>query len=147
MRLDEILHSAGKYKKRKRIGRGTGSGHGKTSGRGTKGAGSRAGWTQRLGKEGGQNAVYARSPKRGFSNFNFATNYQVVNVAALGVFEEGARVDVAALFAAGLIQKDSESVKILGNGELAKKLTVVAHKFSASASEKIIKAGGVVEKV
>ena len=146
MNLDEILSSAGKYKRRKRLGRGIGSGLGKTSGRGHKGYGSRAGAKSRQGYEGGQNPVIARLPKRGFSNVNFRTVYQVVNVASLDRFEDGARVDGAALAGAGLIADAGKPVKVLGNGELGKKLTVVASKFSASAAEKIAKAGGTTEK-
>lgn len=148
MKLDEILSSAGSYKNRKRIGRGTGSGHGKTSTRGTKGAGSRSGWKQRIGYEGGQNPILARIPKRGFSNFNFRTEFQVVNVADLEKhFEAGARVDGEALTQVGLIRRADQPLKILGSGGLTKKLTVAAHKFSASAAEKIAKAGGSVERL
>ena len=146
MRLDDILSTAGKYKARKRRGRGTGSGRGKTSGRGHKGYGSRAGAKRRLGYAGGQNPLLARIPKRGFNNANFRTVYQVVNVAALERFEDGTRVDAAALAAERLIDGDAAPVKILGNGELTKKLTVVAAKFSISAAEKIAKAGGAVEQ-
>jgi len=146
MKLDEILHGAGRYKKVKRIGRGTGSGHGKTSTRGSKGAGARAGWKQRIGTEGGQNPTLARIPKRGFNNFNFRKEYQVVNVADLERFDDGARVDSSALAAAGLIRQGGLPVKILGGGELTRKLTVAAAKVSKSAGEKIAKAGGTVEQ-
>jgi large subunit ribosomal protein L15 len=142
MKLDDILKSAGKYPQRKRIGRGTGSGHGKTSGRGTKGRGARTGKTTRYGYEGGQNALIARSPKRGFNNYNFRTEYQVVNVSDLERFDDGATVDAKALLSARLIGHADEPLKILGGGELSKKLTVVATKFSSSATEKIAKAGG-----
>ena len=145
MKLNEILSSAGKHKARKRIGRGTGSGHGKTSGRGHKGYGSRSGSRKRLGYEGGQNPALARLPKRGFSNVNFRTEYQIVNVASLETFDDGSRVDAAALAEARLINDADKLVKILGNGELTKKLTVAASKFSAVAAEKITKAGGGVE--
>ena len=147
MRLDEILHSAGKYKLRRRVGRGTGSGQGKTAGRGTKGFYSRSGAARRLGYEGGQTPIAFRIPKRGFSNANFEVVYQVVNVADLETFEAGARVDAAALHQIGLIAKAAEPVKILGTGALTKKLTVVANKFSASAAEKIAEAGGTIEQV
>lgn len=146
MNLDEILSSEGRYPARKRIGRGTGSGHGKTSGRGHKGYNARAGNSRRLGYEGGQNPVLARIPQRGFSNFNFRKEYVTVNVGLLENFENGARVDASALAAAGLISDAAGPVKILGNGELTRKLTVVAAKFSASAAEKITKAGGTVEQ-
>ena len=148
MKLQDILTKAGKYKGRKRVGRGTGSGHGKTSGRGSKGAKSRSGWRNRLGYEGGQNPILKRMPKLGFNNYEFRTEYQVVNVADLEKkFEAGARVDAEALKKANLIGKTSEPVKVLGNGELLKKLTVVASKFSATAAEKIAKAGGTTETI
>jgi len=147
MKLDEILSLAGKHKTKKRLGRGLGSGQGKTAGRGTKGGGARAGWGKRLGSEGGQNAVYARLPKRGFSNFAFRVDYQVVNVSDLEEkFADGAVVDAKALASAKLIGSASEPVKILGTGELKKKLTVQANKFSASAAAKIAQAGGKVEQ-
>ena len=146
MNLDEILTRAGKYKARKRIGRGIGSGHGKTSGRGHKGYSSRAGNKKRLGYEGGQNPLFGRIPKRGFSNVNFRKQFQVVNVSSLERFEDGVRVDAAALAEARLIEDPAKPVKILGDGELSKKLTVVASKFSTTAAEKITKAGGSVEE-
>ena len=148
MRLNEILSSAGKNKARKRRGRGTGSGHGKTSGRGHKGYHSRSGSGLNLGLEGGQNPMLARIPKRGFSNADFRKDYQVVNVASLQErFKAGARVDAATLAEANLIEDASKPVKILGNGDLDKKMTVVASKFSQSAAEKITKAGGTFEQV
>ena len=147
MNLDDILSSAGKHKSRKRVGRGIGSGHGKTSCRGHKGAGSRAGSKSRFGFEGGQTPMVSRIPKRGFSNAQFRKEYQEVNVADLGRFDDGARVDGEALKAARLIQDADAPVKILANGEIAKKLTVVASKFSAAAAEKISAAGGATEVV
>jgi len=147
MKLDEILSAAGKYKKRKRIGRGVGSGRGKTSGRGHKGYGARAGSKRRLGYEGGQNPTIARLPQRGFNNANFRKEFQVVNVAELeAAFENGATVDAAALKKVSLISDTTKPVKILGNGDLKKKLNVVAAKFSASAKEKIANAGGNAEE-
>jgi large subunit ribosomal protein L15 len=147
MRLNEILQAAGKYPNRKRVGRGTGSGHGKTSGRGTKGRGARTGKTTRYGYEGGSNPIIARSPKRGFNNFNFRVEYQVVNVSDLNEkFEPGSTVDAAALSKARLIPDVAKPIKILGGGELSKNLTVVATKFSTSAAEKISKAGGTVQQ-
>ena len=128
------------------MGRGTGSGKGKTCGRGHKGAGARAGRTGRLGFEGGTNPALARIPKRGFNNANFRTTYQVVNLSDLDAFEDGARVDAAALVEARLIRDASKPVKILGNGDLTKKLTVAATKFSASAAQKIAAAGGATEE-
>ncbi len=147
MKLDEILTKAGKYKARKRLGRGLGSDHGKTSGRGHKGYGSRAGSGRRLGYEGGQSPVLSKIPKRGFSNVNFRKEFQIVNVAALEKFDEGARIDAAALAEARLINDPRKPVKVLAMGELKKKLTVVASKFSTAAAEKITKAGGTVEEV
>lgn len=147
MNLDEILSSAGKHKPRKRIGRGTGSGRGKTSGRGHKGSGSRAGAKSRFGYEGGQTPTLARIPKRGFSNANFRTDYQIVNLAALDRFEDGDRVDPQALEQARLIGDAGKPVKVLARGEIKKKLTVVANKFSVAAAEKIAEAGGATERL
>lgn len=147
MKLDEILELAGKHPRRKRVGRGTGSGHGKTSGRGTKGMYARSGAKRRFGYEGGQNPMLARAPKRGFSNAGFRTEYQIVNVSELQKFDDGARVDPQALLQAGMIDNPQAPVKVLGNGDLSKKLTVVAHKFSASAKDKIAGCGGSVEEV
>lgn len=147
MKLNEILSIAGAKKPRLRVGRGTGSGHGKTSGRGTKGRGARSGATNRFNYEGGQNPILSRIPKRGFSNVNFRREYPVVNVGSLQQFEDGTRVDMAALVQAKLLDVAADGVKILGTGELTKKLTVVATKFSASAEGKITKAGGSIEKV
>ncbi len=147
MKLDEILSAAGKYKRRKRIGRGIGSGMGKTSGRGHKGYGSRAGAKRRLGYEGGQTPMVSRIPKRGFNNANFRKDVQIVNLATLEeMFEDGARVDGEALKALKLIDDPKKLIKILGNGELKKKLTVVASRFSATARDKIAQAGGSVEE-
>ena len=146
MNLDEILQQAGRHKARKRRGRGVGSGHGKTSGRGTKGGGARAGAKRRWGYEGGQNTAVARLPKRGFSNFRFRKGFQIVNVASLQAFPDGARVDPAAMADARLIDDAAKPVKVLADGELTKKLTVVASRFSAAAAEKITKAGGTVEQ-
>ncbi len=146
MKLDDILQTAGKQKTRRRTGRGIGSGRGKTCGRGHKGYGSRAGAKKRLGYEGGQNPTLARIPKRGFTNARFRKDFQIVNVAGLDCFEDGIRVDAAALSEARLISDIDRPVKILGKGGLKKKLTVVATMFSASAVEKIVQAGGTVEK-
>ena len=147
MRLDEILAKAGKYKGRKRVGRGVGSGKGKACGRGDRGYWGRAGSSRRFSYEGGQAPMIARFPKRGFSNANFRKEYQIVNVASLETFQDGTRVDARALALARLIGDSAKPVKVLGSGELTKKLTVVASKFSASAKEKIAKAGGSVEPV
>jgi len=147
MKLDEVLGRAGRYKSRKRVGRGDGSGRGKTCGRGHKGAGQRSGAGALLGYEGGQNPVLARIPKRGFNNAQFRKEYQVVNVGSLERFDAGSRVDPAAMAEARLIDSPAMPVKVLGNGGLTKSLTVAASKFSASAAEKITKAGGTVEQV
>lgn len=147
MKLDEILSAAGKYKRRKRIGRGIGSGMGKTSGRGHKGYGSRAGSKRRLGYEGGQSPMISRIPKRGFNNVNFAKEVQIVNISSLEEkFEDGTRVDGEALKSVKLIDDPKKIIKILGNGDLKKKFTVVASRFSASAREKITQAGGSIEE-
>jgi len=146
MNLDEILSKAGKHKARTRLGRGIGSGHGKTCGRGSKGMGARAGSGIRLGYEGGQNPVLARIPKRGFTNARFRKVFQIVNVESLERFDAGSRVDTAAMVAAGLIDAAARPVKVLGRGELTKKLTVVATAFTASAREKIAQAGGSAEQ-
>ncbi len=147
MKLDEVLHAAGRHKARKRVGRGKGSGCGKTSGRGHRGYGQRSGSKRMYGFEGGQNPMLSRIPKRGFSNADFRKEYQIVNVASLDQrFEAGSRVDAEALKAARLIEDAAKPVKVLGRGELSKELTVVANKFSASAAEKIAKAGGAAEQ-
>jgi len=147
MKLDEILTKAGKYKNRKRIGRGDGSGQGCTSGRGHKGYGARSGNSWRIGYAGGQNPLLARIPKRGFNNANFRKSYQVVNLDVLQErFEDGQRVDAESLTAKQVISDAAKPIKILGNGELSKKLTVAVNKVSASAGEKIAKAGGSVEQ-
>ncbi|MCE9590454.1 MAG: 50S ribosomal protein L15 [Planctomycetes bacterium] len=150
MMIHEITPKAGKNKKSKRLGRGIGSGKGKTSGRGTKGAGSRSGWSGsiRAGREGGQTPWFRRIPKRGFSNFNFRVEYAAINVSDLqGRFNNGDVVDPAALVKAGLISNTRTPVKILASGELSKKLTVKAAAFSKIAQEKITKAGGTAEVV
>jgi len=138
----EITSIAGKHRTRRRVGRGTGTGRGKTCGRGHKGSGSRAGSTSVSLYEGGQMPLFRRLPKRGFSNYNFATRYQIVNVSQLERFDEGAAVGAEQLSNAGLIDSRKSKVKILGNGELTKKLEVTAHKFSKSAEQKIAGCGG-----
>jgi large subunit ribosomal protein L15 len=143
MELSEILKQAGAHRRRKRIGRGIGSGSGKTAGRGHKGAGSRAGSTRLSMSEGGQMPLFRRIPKRGFSNFPFRTRYNVVNVGELEKrFDAGAHVTPEAILEAGLIRNLRYKVKILGNGELSKKLKIEAAKFSKSAEQKITSAGG-----
>ena len=138
----EITSVAGKSKARKRLGRGPGTGQGKTCGRGHKGAGSRAGSTSVSLFEGGQMPLFRRIPKRGFSNYKFAVRYEVVNVSQLERFDEGAYIDVEKLSDAGLIDGLKSKVKILGDGELTKKLQVTAHKFSKTAEQKIMASGG-----
>lgn len=143
MNITDITKMAGAGKRRKRVGRGIGSGHGKTSGRGHKGQGQRAGVRRRSLLEGGQMPTFRRIPKRGFSNAQFETRYSIVNVASLEqAFEKNAHVTPQALREAGLIRNLRYPIKILGNGDLTKKLKVDAAKFSKSAAEKITKAGG-----
>jgi large subunit ribosomal protein L15 len=143
MMIHDITAKVGAHKKRTRVGRGEGSGKGGTSGRGHKGAKSRAGWSSRPGYQGGSTPIARRFPKRGFSNAGFRTLFHEVNVEALEKhFDSGATVDAAALVAKGLIRDAKLPVKVLGSGELKKKLTVNAAKFSATAKTKIEKAGG-----
>lgn len=144
MKMHELSPAPGSNKDVKRIGRGHGSGNGKTAGKGHKGQKARAGRGQRPGFEGGQMPLQRRVPKRGFNNI-FATEYATVNVSALEVFEDGAVVDTEALKAKGLVKKALDGVKILGNGECSKKLTVKAAAFSESAKQKIEAAGGKAE--
>ena len=145
MKLHELSPAEGSVQASYRKGRGPGSGNGKTAGKGHKGQNARSGGGVRPGFEGGQIPLYRKLPKRGFNN-KFATNYAIVNVAALNEkFENGAVVDLAALKAAGLIKKELDGVKVLGNGEISKALTVKAAVFSATAKEKIEAAGGKTE--
>jgi large subunit ribosomal protein L15 len=143
----EITSVVGKHKNRKRIGRGQGSGHGKTAGRGHKGSGSRAGAFFESLYEGGQMPLFRRMPKRGFSNFNFETHYEIVNVCQLERFDDGADIGVEQLKKAGLIPSDKSKVKILADGELTKKLQVSAHKFSKNAEHKIVASGGTAKLI
>jgi large subunit ribosomal protein L15 len=146
MMLSQITAEAGANKRRKRVGRGESSGHGKTCGRGNKGCQSRAGGGTRPLHEGGQMPIFRRLPKRGFSNFHFATIYQVVNLADLEAgFQAGDKVDAAALKARSLVQGAAPQIKVLGEGTLTKKLTVVASACSATARAAIEQAGGSVE--
>ncbi len=145
MKLHELQPAAGSVKDVKRIGRGHGSGNGKTAGKGHKGQKARSGGSIRPGFEGGQMPLQRRMPKRGFNNI-FAKEYAEINVAALEArFEDGAVVDAQALLESGAIKDAKDGIKILGNGEITKKLTVKAAKFTASAQEKIEKAGGKAE--
>ncbi len=148
MIIDDVHRGIKKNKKRKRIGRGPGSGHGKTSGRGHKGYFSRSGSSRRVGFEGGQMPIFRIIAKRGFNNRAFAPKVAIVNIAQLeAVFDAGAEVSVATLKEKGLVSGRFDLVKILGNGDLSKKLTVAAHKFSASAEQKIAAAGGSVQRI
>ena len=147
MKLYELQPAAGSVKDVKRIGRGHGSGNGKTAGKGHKGQKARSGGSIRPGFEGGQMPLQRRMPKRGFNNI-FATVYATVNVSDLeSRFESGAVVDAAALKDCGLVKDAKDGIKILGNGELTKALTIRAKKFTASAQEKIEKAGGKAEVI
>lgn len=144
MKIHELSPAPGSKKAVKRIGRGPASGQGKTAGKGHKGQKARAGRGMRAGFEGGQMPLQRRLPKRGFNNI-FAKEIAIVNVSALNVFEDGATVDVPALIAKGLVKRALDGVKVLGNGELTKKLTVQANAFSKEAKAKIEAAGGVAE--
>ena len=146
MKLHELRPAEGSTTAEKRLGRGVGSGLGKTSGKGHKGAKARSGGGKRPGFEGGQMPLYRRVPKKGFTNI-FGTDYAIVNVESLNVFEDGATVDAKALLDAGIIKKTLGGVKIMGNGELQKKLNVKAAKFTASAKEKIEALGGKAEVI
>ena len=148
MILDDVHRGIHKHRKRRRIGRGTGSGRGKTSGRGHNGYYSRAGSSRRTGFEGGQMPLARRIDKRGFNNKQFAAVVAIVNVAALdAVFDDGATVNPQTLAEKGLVSGRFDEVKILGNGELAKRLSVEVHRFSKSAEEKITGAGGTVSRL
>ena len=146
MKLHELSPAPGSVREVKRIGRGHGSGQGKTAGKGHKGQKARAGRGIRPGFEGGQMPLQRRVPKRGFNNI-FATEYAILNVAALNAFEVGAVVDLDAAKAAGLVKKGCDGLKVLGNGALQKKLTVKAAAFSEAAKAKIEAAGGKAEVI
>ena len=144
MKLHDLKPAVGATTAVKRLGRGTGSGLGKTSGKGHKGAKARSGGGKRPGFEGGQMPLTMRLPKRGFTN-KFRTEYATVNVERLNIFEDGEVVSPVELIQAGILKNVQDGVKILGNGEITKKLTVQANKFTATAKEKIEAAGGKVE--
>ena len=146
MKLQELAPAEGSTRGRKRIGRGHGSGWGKTAGKGHKGQKARAGRGMRPGFEGGQMPLQRRVPKRGFHNI-FADEKAMINVAALNCFEDGAVVDIAALKEARLVRSNADAVKVLGNGQLTKNITVKASGFSKSAQEKIEAAGGKAEVI
>ncbi|WP_270334021.1 50S ribosomal protein L15 [Ligilactobacillus acidipiscis] len=144
MKLHELQASEGSRKVRNRVGRGTSAGNGKTAGRGQKGQKARS--KVRLGFEGGQMPLFRRMPKRGFNNIN-RKDYAIVNVETLNKFEDGAEVTPVLLVESGVVKNEKDGVKILGNGELSKKLTVKANKFSASAKAAIEAAGGQTEVI
>ena len=147
MKLNELRPAEGSVQERFRKGRGPGSGNGKTAGKGHKGQNARSGGGVRPGFEGGQFPIYRQLPKRGFNNKRFATVYATVNVRDLNRFEDGSIVDIQTLLDARVIRKSLDGLKVLGNGEITKKLTVKAAKFSAAAKEKIEAAGGSCEEV
>lgn len=147
MKLHELKYNEGSVRNSKRVGRGTSSGHGKTSGRGQKGQNSRSGGGVRIGFEGGQNPLFRRIPKRGFNNYNFQVKYAVINVGDLNKFEDGATITPELLKEMGIVKKQLDGIKVLGNGNLDKKLTVKATMFSKTAKEKIEKTGGKAEVI
>lgn len=147
MRLHDLKPRPGAKHRRKRLGQGESSGRGKTAGRGGKGQTARSGSSIRIGFEGGQMPLIRRIPKRGFNNVRFGTRYIPVNLESLNAFDDGARVDEAVLRKAGLINGRGDGVKVLGDGDLTKKLTVTAHAFSATAKAKIEGKGGKCELV
>jgi len=146
MKLHELSPAEGSTAPAWRKGRGAGSGNGKTAGKGHKGQNARSGGGVRPGFEGGQIPLYRKLPKRGFYN-QFSTKYAIVNVAALNAFEDGATVNLEALIEKGIIRKAYDGLKVLGNGDITKKLTVEATVFSATAKEKIEAAGGKTEVI
>ena len=145
MKLNELEKNVGATQRRKIVGRGRGSGLGKTSGKGHKGQNARSGGGVRPVFEGGQTPLYRRLPKRGFSNYEFKTTYAVINVSDLNRFDNGTVVSPALLKEVGLVKNQLDGIKVLGNGKLEKKLTVQAHKFSKTAQEKIEKSGSKIE--
>ncbi len=147
MRLHDLKPRPGAKHRRKRLGQGESSGRGKTSGRGGKGQSARSGSSIRIGFEGGQMPLIRRIPKRGFNNARHTVKYVAVNLESLNRFDNGARVDIAAIREAGLANGPVKRVKILGDGELTRKLTVAAHAFSASARAKIEAQGGACEVI
>ena len=147
MKLHELRHSEGAFQTKKRVGRGVGSGLGKTSGKGHKGQNARSGGGVRPGFEGGQLPLFRRLPKRGFSNAMFKVEYATINVSDLEKFEDGAVVTPELLSEMGLVKKQLDGIKVLGNGKLEKKLVVKAHKFSDVAKEQIEKLGGKAEVI
>ena len=145
MELSNLKPKKGARHAKKRVGRGPGSGHGKTAGRGEKGQKSRSGYSSQIGFEGGQMPLHRRVPKRGFTNI-FKEEFAVLNLSDLDKFDDGSTVDAAVLRKAGVVNGKKKKIKVLGNGELSKKLTVVADAFSASARTKIEAAGGTCQE-
>lgn len=146
MKLHELQPAEGSRKERKRKGRGIGSGNGKTAGKGHKGQNARSGGGVRLGFEGGQTPLFRRLPKRGFTNIN-RKDYAIVNLEALNRFEDGTEVTPALLIETGIVSKEQAGIKILAKGNIERKLTVKAHKFSSTAKEAIEAAGGTTEVI
>ena len=146
MELNNLRPSIGSTKNRKRIGRGTGSGHGKTATKGHKGQKARSGGSIKAGFEGGQMPLQRRLPKRGFTPLDRVV-YSLVNISQLDIYEPDSVIDVMSLISKGLVKSDRFAVKILGNGDITKSLKVAANKFSQSAKDKIIAAGGIVEEI
>jgi large subunit ribosomal protein L15 len=146
MELNNLKPKKGSKHAKKRVGRGPGSGHGKTASRGEKGQKSRSGYSRQIGFEGGQMPLHRRLPKRGFTNI-FKRDYAVVNLSDLDRFDNGATVDEAALRSAGLVKGQNDGIKILGDGKLTKKLTVHATKFSGTAKKQIEAAGGTCQEI
>ncbi|MGB3160521.1 MULTISPECIES: 50S ribosomal protein L15 [Carnobacterium] len=146
MKLHELKSAEGSRKERNRVGRGSSSGNGKTSGRGQKGQNSRSGGGVRLGFEGGQTPLFRRLPKRGFTNIN-RKEYAIVNLETLNRFEDGTEVTPAMLVETGIIKAEKSGIKVLGNGQVERKLTVKASKFSQAAKEAIEAAGGSIEVI
>ena len=149
MKLNELRYNqvSTNSKSRKRVGRGPGSGNGKTSGKGEKGQNARSGGGVRLGFEGGQLPLFRRLSKRGFNNYNFRTNYAVINLSDLEKFADGTEVTPELLIENGIIKKQLDGIKVLGHGTLTKKLNVKANKFSTTAKEKIEAIGGTTEVI
>ena len=147
MKLHTLAPNEGATKERKRLGRGVGSGTGKTSGKGHKGQNARSGGGVRLGFEGGQLPLFRRLSKRGFNNYNFRTNYAVINLSDLEKFADGTEVTPELLIENGIIKKQLDGIKVLGHGTLTKKLNVKANKFSTTAKEKIEAIGGTTEVI
>lgn len=145
MQVHDVTAKGVPHRPRKRVGRGPGSGTGKTAGRGHKGQRSRSGESRRPGFEGGQMPLFRKVPKRGFTNARFRKHYTVVNVERLNSFPDGAEVDLEQVLAAGLTRRSGDRLKVLGNGDLQRRLVVRAHRFTASARAKIEAAGGSVE--